>query len=233
MSYARAMPTPNDRSDTAERRAQLRILDLALCDELEDAGALTFQSLREQVATRNLLHASVSDESLWEWWHYARRRQIIEPGPDAGEMSLSDRGRARLKEVQRSAAAPSAPKARAVVRYLIPPGLTGALVAGAFGILNKSTALVAFGALAVIAVALIYWLLAELIDYLFARRIDPHIERAWLKRTIAWLDGDQTRWLGRTLHEAADKTAIKRLHTPAQPSLTPPSDLVQPRSARG
>jgi hypothetical protein len=219
------MPTPNDRSDTAERRARLRILDIALCDELDDAGALTFQSLREQVATRNLLHTPVSDESLWEWWHYAKRRQIIKPGPDLNEMSLSDRGRARLEEVQRVAAPPSAPKARAVMRYLIPPGLTGALVAGAFGVLNKSPVL-ALGALAVIAVALIYWLLAELSDYVFAKRIDPRFERAWLKRTVAWLDGDQIRRLGRTAHDAADKTAIKRLHTPTLPSLTPPADLV-------
>ena len=105
------------------------------------------------------------------------------------------------------------------MRYLIPPGLTGALVAGAFGILNENAA-VALGALAVIAVALIYWLAAELSDYLFAKRIDPRVERAWLKRTVAWLEGDQIRWLGRTVHEAADKTAIKRLHTPALPSLT-------------
>ncbi|HXP36801.1 MAG TPA: hypothetical protein VN817_03460 [Solirubrobacteraceae bacterium] len=226
------MPTPNDRSDTAERRAQLRILDIALCAELEDAGALTFQSLREQVTTRYLLHAPVSAESLWEWWHYAKRRRIIEPGPDADEMCLSDRGRARLKEVQRAAAAPSAPKARAIMRYLVPPGLTGALVAGAFGVLNKSPAL-ALGAFGVIAVALIYWLIAELIDYLFAKRLDPPIERAWLKRTVAWLEGDEIRWLGRTVHDAADKTGIKRLHTPALPLLTPPADLVEPRSARG
>ena len=208
----------------AERRAQLRVLDIALCDELEDAGALTFQSLREQVAARNLLHAPVSDESLWEWWHYAKRRRIIEPVQNADEMSLSDRGRARLEEVQRTAAAPSAPKARAVVRYLIPPGLTGALVAGAVGVLNKSTAL-ALGALAVIAVTLSYWLVAELSDYLFAKQIDPRFQRAWLKRTVAWLDGDQVRWLGRTVHDATDKTAIKRLHMPALPSLTPPADL--------
>ncbi|HWF32226.1 MAG TPA: hypothetical protein VG188_06690 [Solirubrobacteraceae bacterium] len=201
----------------AERRAQLRILDIALCAELEDAGALTFQSLREQVSARNLLHAPVSDESLWEWWHYAKRRRIVEPGLDPDEMSLSDRGRARLEEVQRTAAAPSAPKARAVVRYLIPPGLAGALVAGALGVLNKSRAL-ALGAIAIIAVALIYWFLAELIDFLFAKRIDPRVERAWLKRTVAWLDGDQVRWLGWTRHDAADKAAMKRLHTPALPS---------------
>jgi hypothetical protein len=41
------MPASNDRSDLPDRRAQLRILDIALCAELEDAGALTFQSLRE------------------------------------------------------------------------------------------------------------------------------------------------------------------------------------------
>jgi hypothetical protein len=72
---------------------------------------------------------------------------------------------------------------------------------------------------------LIFWLIAELSDYLFAKRIDPLFERAWLKRTVAWLDGDQIRWLGRTVHDAADKTAIKRLHTPALPSLTPPAGL--------
>lgn len=132
------MATPNDRSDVSERRANLRSLDIALCDELEDAGALAFESLREQVAARNLLHAPISDESLWEWWHYARRRRIIEPGPNAVEMSLSDRGLARLDEVQRIAAAPSAPKARAVVRYLIPPGLTGALVVGAVGFSTRT-----------------------------------------------------------------------------------------------
>jgi len=118
------------------------------------------------------------------------------------------------------------------MRYLVPPGLTGALVAGAFGVLNKSPAL-ALGAFGVIAVALIYWLIAELIDYLFAKRLDPPIERAWLKRTVAWLEGDEIRWLGRTVHDAADKTGIKRLHTPALPLLTPPADLVEPRSARG
>lgn len=226
------MSTTNDRSDISERRARLRDLDIALCAELEDAGALIFQSLREQVATRNLLHAPVSDESLWEWWHYAKRRRIIEPGPGADEMSLSDRGRARLEEVQRAAAAPSAPKARAVVRYLIPPGLAGALAAGAVGVLNKSTAL-ALVALAVIAVAFIYWLVAVFSDYLFAKQIDPRFQRAWLKRTVAWLDGDQIRGLGRTVHDAADKTAIERLHAPALPSLAPPADLVQPHSARG
>jgi hypothetical protein len=140
------MSTPNDRSDVAERRAQLRVLDIALCEEIQDAGALTFQSLREQVAHRDLLHAPVSVESLWEWWHYARRRRIIEPGPNADEMSLSDRGRTRLEDIQRAVAAPSAPKARAVVRYLIPPGLAGVLVAGAVGVLGKSTAF-ALGAL--------------------------------------------------------------------------------------
>lgn len=191
------MSTPNDRSDVAERRAHLRVLDIALCDELEDAGALTFQSLHEQVADRDLLHARVSDESLWEWWHYAKRRRLIEAGPNADEMSLSDRGRDRLEEVQRDAASPSAPKARAVVRYLIPPGLAGAVVAGVVGVLSKSTAF-ALGALAVVAVALTYWLLAELSDYLFAKQIDPRIERAWLKRTVAWLDGDPVRLLGRT-----------------------------------
>lgn len=76
-----------------------------------------------------------------------------------------------------------------------------------------------------IAVALIYWLVAELSDYLFAKQIDPRLQRAWLKRTVAWLDGDQVGWLGRTVHDAADKTTIKRLHTPALPSLTSPADL--------
>jgi hypothetical protein len=218
------MSRPNDRSDIAERRAQLRILDIALCDELEDAGALTFQSLCEQVADRDLLHARVSDATLWEWWHYAQRRRIIEPGLNADEMSLSDRGRARLEEVQRAAALPSAPKARAVVRYLIPPGLAGVVVAGTIGILSKS-ATFALGALAVIAIALSYWLLAELSDYLFAKKIDPPVQRAWLKRTVAWLDGDDVRWLGRIVHDAADKTALRRLHTPALPPLTPSADL--------
>jgi hypothetical protein len=221
------MPTANDRSDTVERRAQLRGLDIALCDELEDAGALTFELLREQVTSRNLLHAPVSDESLWEWWHYAKRRRIIEPGPATEEMSLSERGRARLEEVQRAAAMSSAPKARAVVRYLIPPGLTGALAASTVGVLTKNTAL-ALGALALIAVTLSYWIAAELSDYLFAKRIDPRFKRAWLRRTVAWLDGDQIRWLGRTRHDAADKTAIKRLHTPALPFLPASADLVQP-----
>jgi hypothetical protein len=213
------MSKPNDRSDIAERRAQLRILDIALCDELEDAGALTFQSLCEEVADRNLLQARASDATLWEWWHYAQRRRIVEPGPNPDEMSLSDRGRARLKEAQRAAALPSAPKARAVVRYLIPPGLAGVVVAGAIGILSKS-AVFALGALSVIAVVLSYWLLAELSDYLSAKKIDPRIQRAWLKRTVAWLDGDQVRWLGRTVHDAADKTAVRRLNTPVLPPPT-------------
>ena len=213
------MSKPNDRSDIAERRAQLRILDIALCDELEDAGALTFQSLCEEVADRNLLHARASDATLWEWWHYAQRRRIVEPGPNPDEMSLSDRGRARLKEAQRAAALPSAPKARAVVRYLIPPGLAGVVVAGAIGILSKS-AVFALGALSVIAVVLSYWLLAELSDYLSAKKIDPRIQRAWLKRTVAWLDGDQVRWLGRIVHDAADKTAVRRLNTPVLPPPT-------------
>jgi hypothetical protein len=217
------MASPNDRSDVAERRAQLRSLDIALCDEFEDAGALTFQALRDQVISRNLLYAPVTDESLWEWWHYAQRRQIIEPGAIANEMTLSDRGRVRLVEAHRAAALPSAPKARAVMRYLIPPGLTGLLAAGAVGVLSKSAA-VAIGAAAIILVVLLYWLLAEVVDYLFAKQIDPKILHARLKTAVAWLDGDQVRWLGRTVHDAADKRSIRRLNVPSLPPLPPESE---------
>jgi hypothetical protein len=212
------MATPNDRSDVAERRAQLRALDIALCHELSDAGALTFQELRDQISGRKLLHARASEQTIWEWWHYALRRGIIESGAEASEMTLSARGHTRLVEAERADASSSAPKARAVLRYLAPPGLTGLIAAGAVGVLNGST-IVAVVTAAVIVIALMYWLIAEVIDYLFAKRIDPWFRRALLRTSVAWLDGDEVRGLGITRHDAVgERAAIKRLRTPALPS---------------
>ncbi len=212
------VPPPNNRNDVVQRRRRLRELDIALCEELDAAGSLAFQSLRDEVIDRALLFGTVSDESLWEWWHYATRRRIIEPGAHAEEMSLSDRGQTRLEEAQRDALSPSAPKARAAMRYLIPPGLTGAVVA--VGLLSKHevAALVTLG---VIAIALLSWIEAVAIDWVWAKWADPRARAAVLKRTVAWLDGDELRLLGRTQYAAMEKSAIRRLPTPAMPELAP------------
>lgn len=214
------MSAPNSRNDVAQRRRWLREFDIALLEELDDGGSSTFQSLRDQATDRALLSARASDESLWEWWHYAQRRRIIEPGAHRDEMSLSDRGRARLEEVQRDALSPSTPKAQALMRYLIPPGLTG-LVAVAVSVLSRNdvAGLVALGA---IAVALLCWLEAVAIDWIWAKWLDPRARPALLRKAVAWLEGDEVRLLGRLRYPAVEKSTIRRLPTPAMPKLTAP-----------
>lgn len=211
----RTMGRANDRSAVTDRRRRLHSLDVVLCDELEDAGALTFNALREQVVGRDLLSTPVSDDTLWEWWHYAHRRQIVQPRPNEDEMALSDRGRVALSEARRAAAPVSAPKARAVVQYLVPPGIIG-LVAVSVGIVSANV-LVAVGVAIVISVMLLYWLLAEVTDRLFAKHVNPRFQRAELKANVAWLDGKEVRWLGRVTYKAVDPTTIKRLDTPELP----------------
>ncbi len=209
------MGRANDRSAVTDRRRRLRSLDVVLCGELEDAGGLTFIALREQVVSRELMSTAVSDDTLWEWWHYARRRQILEPGPNENEMALSDRGRVALSEARRAAAPVSAPKARAVLQYLVPSGIIG-LVAVAVGIVSANV-LVAVGVAIAIGVVLLYWLLAEVTDRLFAKYVNPRFQRTELKAYVAWLDGKEVRWLGRVSYEAVDATKIKRLDTPELP----------------
>ena len=210
----RTMGRANDRSVVTDRRKRLRLLDVVLCGELEDAGGLTFNALRQQVS-RELMSTAVSDDTLWEWWHYARRRRIVEPGPSQNEMALSDRGRVALSEARREATPVSAPKARAVLQYLVPSGIIG-LVAVAVGIVSANV-LVAVGVAIVIGVVLLYWLLAEVTDRLFAKYVNPQFQRAELKAYVAWLDGKEVRWLGRVSYEAVDATRIKRLDTPELP----------------
>lgn len=206
------MGRANDRSAVTDRRLRLRSLDVVLCNELEDAGGLTFNALREQVISRELLSTAVSDDTLWEWWHYAHRRRIVERGPNEGEMALSDRGRVALSEARRAAAPVSAAKARAVLQYLVPSGIIGFVV----GIVSTSV-LVAAGVAIVIGVVLLYWLLAEGTDRLFAKYVNPRFQREELKAYVAWLDGDEVRWLGRVSYEAVDARKIKRLDTPELP----------------
>jgi len=220
--YACPVPPANNRNDVAQRRRRLRELDVALCSEMDDAGSLTFGSLRVQVADRALLATPASDETLWEWWHYAQRRRIVEPAAHGEEMCLSDRGRARLEEAERDLLSPSAPKARAVMRYVIPPGLTGVVVVAAE---NDVAALLV---LTVVAIALLLWLEAVAIDWIWGKWFDPRARPAVLRKAVAWLEGDEVRLFGRVRYPAVEHSAVRRLPTPPLPN--PPS-LPEPPTA--
>ena len=107
------------------------------------------------------------------------------------------------------------------MRYLIPPGITG-VVAVAVGLLSKHevAALVALG---VIAIALLCWLEALAIDWIWAKWFDPRARPMVLKATVAWLEGDEVRLLGRIRYPAVEKSAMRRLPTPPMTRPVPPS----------
>ncbi len=204
------------RSDVPERRSRLRALDVALADELEDAGSLTFRELRDHVADRDLLGCTVTDDTLWEWWHYALRRQLLEPrDPQAAQrFGLTAEGRAEIVRRRASESGLVTPAflrtARLAVSQERPITLAIALVALVSA--NPSTR-----SLIVLVVTILFLavVLGPLVDVLVARRLDRASSRRVLSRHVAWLDGlavPRLLWLpGR---RACDPSLVRRLPAP-------------------
>ncbi|MDX8150145.1 hypothetical protein SK069_00940 [Patulibacter brassicae] len=204
------------RSDVPKRRYRLRALDVALGEELEDAGALTFRELRDHVADRDLLGCPVTDDTLWEWWHYALRRQLLEPrDPRAVQrFGLTAEGRAQI--VRR----------RASESGLVTPAFvrTGRLAMAREQPITLAIALVALvsanpstRSLLVLAVTILFLavVLGPLVDVLVARRLDRTTSRRALSRHVAWLDGAAVpRWLWLPGLRACDPSLVRRLPAP-------------------
>lgn len=207
---------PGGGGEVVERRRRLRALDVALGDEIEDAGALTFEELQAQVNGRELLGRPVSVETLWEWWHYALRRNLIEclGGPEDGLVGLSDAGRTLLGKRRASESIVVMPTVSRVVRAASqerPITLAIAVVA----LLSSNPTALSWIALLILMMMLVL-ALAPLSDLLVGRRLDQSTGTWALARHVAWLEGDAVpgKFLWNADRPATDPGSILRLPHP-------------------
>ena len=214
-----------DRSDVPERRRRLRALDVALGEELEDAGALTFGEFCKHVGARRLLGGAAEDATLWEWWHFAQRRQLIARREiDAGEdqYGLTAEGRAQLSGRRVADTTLIMPTLARVARAAAkepPLALTIALVA-----LVSSSPSGTSWVLFLATIAVLVFVVGSVADRFVARHLDTLVDRTVLAVHVAWLEGREVRRpLSMKNLPAVDRASVVPLPGPPLP-LLPPRD---------
>lgn len=213
-----AKPRVSARDSAPERRRRLRALDIALGEELDDAGALSFLELRSHVAERELLGRQVSDATLWEWWSYAHRRSFIEPRGLVGHdvFALTEAARNDVADRRLRSSLKVTPAMRKTLREATPAGWMSLVIATVALALTSSTAQAVLVLIAsVVVVALV---LSPAVDLLLGRRADTCLDRRILDHKVSWLEGDALkRWLWRAPQPPVNTEEMRRLTSPPLP----------------
>jgi hypothetical protein len=175
----------NDRNNKVQRRERLRRLDVVLSGEIEQAGAMSLDELQAEVRDRKLLGRPTKPATVKEWWDYAIKRAVLED-TNPNSARLSDFGRQELALARRRQLSSLAPAARATLKNVVLPSVV-ALVA-----LALKSPEVALGAGAVGVLVFLWWVLAEMLDWL-VKFMNPTTSRSLAAANAAWLDGDELK----------------------------------------